>query len=182
MPRDKETLGRRPPPPTGSSQPPDSGSRGGGEAVLGLLGTGLGDPPTQPLSPGPWAPDCFFQLGNLTFAEADYQQALALSPQDEGANMRMGLLQEKMGFCEQRSRCATRGRAQGGAAGVGWGGPGSRLPTGTLGRDPLLSQARVLSNDFSFQESVKNCSLFSRNIVMVIALFIKKKKTTTCVW
>ncbi|KAF0878785.1 TTC16 protein, partial [Crocuta crocuta] len=48
--------------------------------------------------------DCFFQLGNLTFAEADYQQALALSPQDEGANMRMGLLQEKMGFCEQRSR------------------------------------------------------------------------------
>ncbi|XP_072634111.1 tetratricopeptide repeat protein 16 isoform X5 [Canis lupus baileyi] len=48
--------------------------------------------------------DCFFQLGNLTFAEADYQQALALSPQDEGANLRMGLLQEKMGFCEQRSR------------------------------------------------------------------------------
>ncbi|XP_008509647.2 tetratricopeptide repeat protein 16 isoform X1 [Equus przewalskii] len=48
--------------------------------------------------------DCFFQLGNLSFAEADYQQALALSPQDEGANLRMGLLQEKMGFCEQRSR------------------------------------------------------------------------------
>uniref|UniRef100_A0A8C8Y5Z8 Tetratricopeptide repeat domain 16 n=1 Tax=Panthera leo TaxID=9689 RepID=A0A8C8Y5Z8_PANLE len=48
--------------------------------------------------------DCFFQLGNLTFAEADYQQALALSPQDEGANIRMGLLQEKMGFCEHRSR------------------------------------------------------------------------------
>ncbi|XP_035579387.1 tetratricopeptide repeat protein 16 isoform X2 [Zalophus californianus] len=48
--------------------------------------------------------DCFFQLGNLTFAEADYQQALALSPQDEGANLRMGLLQERMGFCEQRSR------------------------------------------------------------------------------
>ncbi|XP_021547247.1 tetratricopeptide repeat protein 16 [Neomonachus schauinslandi] len=48
--------------------------------------------------------DCFFQLGNLIFAEADYQQALALSPQDEGANLRMGLLQERMGFCEQRSR------------------------------------------------------------------------------
>ncbi|XP_032334379.1 tetratricopeptide repeat protein 16 isoform X1 [Camelus ferus] len=48
--------------------------------------------------------DCFFQLGNLTFAEADYQQALALSPRDEGANLRMGLLQEKLGFCEQRSR------------------------------------------------------------------------------
>ncbi|XP_032980050.1 tetratricopeptide repeat protein 16 isoform X1 [Rhinolophus ferrumequinum] len=48
--------------------------------------------------------DCFFQLGNLTFAEADYRQALELSPQDEGANLRMGLLQEKMGFCEQKSR------------------------------------------------------------------------------
>lgn len=48
--------------------------------------------------------DCFFQLGNLVFAEADYQQALALSPQDEGAKMRMGLLQEKLGFCEQKRR------------------------------------------------------------------------------
>ncbi|XP_040818687.1 tetratricopeptide repeat protein 16 [Ochotona curzoniae] len=48
--------------------------------------------------------DCFFQLGNLTFAEADYQQALALNPEDEGANMRMGLLQERLGFCEQRRR------------------------------------------------------------------------------
>nr|XP_058928545.1 tetratricopeptide repeat protein 16 [Kogia breviceps] len=48
--------------------------------------------------------DCFFQLGNLTFAEADYQQALALSPKDEGAHLRMSLLQEKLGFCEQRRR------------------------------------------------------------------------------
>ncbi|XP_045419324.1 tetratricopeptide repeat protein 16 isoform X2 [Lemur catta] len=48
--------------------------------------------------------DCFFQLGHLGFAEADYKQALALSPHDEGANMRMGLLQEKMGLCEQRRR------------------------------------------------------------------------------
>nr|XP_048288093.1 tetratricopeptide repeat protein 16 isoform X4 [Myodes glareolus] len=48
--------------------------------------------------------DCFFQLGNLAFAEADYKQALALSPQDEGANLRMGVLQEKMGFCEQTRR------------------------------------------------------------------------------
>ncbi|XP_058157334.1 tetratricopeptide repeat protein 16 [Dasypus novemcinctus] len=48
--------------------------------------------------------DCFFQLGNLAFAEADYQQALALSPRDQGANFRMGLLQEKMGLCEQRRR------------------------------------------------------------------------------
>ncbi|KAM5329782.1 tetratricopeptide repeat protein 16 [Glossophaga mutica] len=48
--------------------------------------------------------DCFFQLGNLTFAEADYRQALELSPQDEDTNLRMGLLQEKMGFCEQKKR------------------------------------------------------------------------------
>ncbi|XP_049753070.1 tetratricopeptide repeat protein 16 isoform X2 [Elephas maximus indicus] len=48
--------------------------------------------------------DCFFQLGNLAFAEADYEQALALSPKDPGANLRMSLLQEKMGFCEQRRR------------------------------------------------------------------------------
>ncbi|XP_021048333.1 tetratricopeptide repeat protein 16 isoform X2 [Mus pahari] len=48
--------------------------------------------------------DCFFQLGNLAFAEADYKQALALSPLDEGANLRMGVLQEKMGFCQQKHR------------------------------------------------------------------------------
>ncbi|XP_054582693.1 tetratricopeptide repeat protein 16 isoform X1 [Eptesicus fuscus] len=48
--------------------------------------------------------DCFFQLGYLNFAEADYQEALTLSPRDEGANLRMGLLQEKMGFCEHRSK------------------------------------------------------------------------------
>ncbi|XP_030617507.1 LOW QUALITY PROTEIN: tetratricopeptide repeat protein 16 [Delphinapterus leucas] len=48
--------------------------------------------------------DCFFQLGNLIFAEADYQQAPALSPKDEGAHLRLGLLQEKLGFCERRRR------------------------------------------------------------------------------
>ncbi|OBS69289.1 hypothetical protein A6R68_02199, partial [Neotoma lepida] len=48
--------------------------------------------------------DCFFQLGNLAFAESDYKQALALSPHDEGANLRMSVLQEKMGFCEQTRR------------------------------------------------------------------------------
>ncbi|KAM6169979.1 tetratricopeptide repeat protein 16-like [Rhynchocyon petersi] len=48
--------------------------------------------------------DCFFQMGNLAFAEADYQQALALSPRDPGARLRMAMLQEKMGFCEQRHR------------------------------------------------------------------------------
>lgn len=62
----------------------------------------------------PRAPDCFFQLGNLIFAEADYQQALELNPQDEGANLRMGLLQEMMGFCQQKSKCARAG-------GWGWG-------------------------------------------------------------
>ncbi|XP_048204638.1 tetratricopeptide repeat protein 16 [Perognathus longimembris pacificus] len=48
--------------------------------------------------------DCFFQIGNLAFAEADYKQALLLNPLDEGANMRMGLLQERMGFCEQKRK------------------------------------------------------------------------------
>ncbi|XP_006892677.1 PREDICTED: tetratricopeptide repeat protein 16 [Elephantulus edwardii] len=46
--------------------------------------------------------DCFFQLGHLAFAEADYQQALMLSPQDQDAKLRMAMLQEKMGFCEQK--------------------------------------------------------------------------------
>ncbi|EPQ17193.1 Tetratricopeptide repeat protein 16 [Myotis brandtii] len=50
------------------------------------------------------APDCFFQLGYLNFAEADYQEALTLSPSDEGANLRMSLLQEKMGCCEHKSK------------------------------------------------------------------------------
>ncbi|EHB10128.1 Tetratricopeptide repeat protein 16 [Heterocephalus glaber] len=48
--------------------------------------------------------DCFFQLGNLTFAEADYNQALGLSPQDQGANTRLSILQEMMGFREQKRR------------------------------------------------------------------------------
>lgn len=74
---------------------------GGWSRLRGLLRTGFGSPPPPP---DPRAPDCFFQLGNLTFAEADYEQALELSPQDEGAHLRMGLLQEKMGFCEQRSK------------------------------------------------------------------------------
>ncbi|XP_075415672.1 tetratricopeptide repeat protein 16 [Tenrec ecaudatus] len=48
--------------------------------------------------------DCFFQMGSLTFAEADYQQALALSPSDHGANLRMSLLQEKLGCWELSHR------------------------------------------------------------------------------
>uniref|UniRef100_A0A8C0XTI0 Tetratricopeptide repeat protein 16 n=1 Tax=Castor canadensis TaxID=51338 RepID=A0A8C0XTI0_CASCN len=49
----------------------------------------------------------------------NYKQALALSPQDEGANMRMGMLQGKMGFCEHRHRCAARGRQWAGRGGGG---------------------------------------------------------------
>uniref|UniRef100_A0A286XJ21 Tetratricopeptide repeat domain 16 n=1 Tax=Cavia porcellus TaxID=10141 RepID=A0A286XJ21_CAVPO len=45
--------------------------------------------------------DCFHQLGHLAFAEADYSQALALNPQDQGAHMRMCILQERMGLREQ---------------------------------------------------------------------------------
>lgn len=103
--------------------------RGGGAGWAGAPGH-WGWGPAQPcVRPG--APDCFFQLGNLTFAEADYQQALALSPQDEGANLRMGLLQEKMGFCEQRSRCKLR--AVLGCGGRCGGGAGTEPPAGTPG-------------------------------------------------
>ncbi|XP_013368662.1 PREDICTED: tetratricopeptide repeat protein 16 isoform X2 [Chinchilla lanigera] len=56
------------------------------------------------LGPCPPTLDCFFQLGNLAFAEADYSQALALCPQDKGANIRMCVLQETMGLCEQKCR------------------------------------------------------------------------------
>lgn len=58
-------------------------------------------------------------MGNLVFAEADYKQALALSPLDEGANLRMGVLQEKLGFCQQQQRCTT-GRREKGVAGRAW--------------------------------------------------------------
>lgn len=101
-------------------------------------------------APGPRAPDCFFQLGNLSFAEADYQQALALSPQDEGANLRMGLLQEKMGFCEQRSRCARRGRGRRGLWAGPWAGRGRRgLWAGPVGlwAVPWAGPAGALGGD-----------------------------------
>lgn len=78
---------------------------GGGASWAGAPGPWVCGAHSAP-APGPRSPDCFFQLGNLTFAEADYQQALALSPKDEGAHLRMDLLQEKFGFCEQRRRCA----------------------------------------------------------------------------
>ncbi|XP_068925282.1 tetratricopeptide repeat protein 16 [Petaurus breviceps papuanus] len=48
--------------------------------------------------------DCFFKLGELTFAEADYLEALALSPGDEGARYRMGMLQEKLGLRKHQLR------------------------------------------------------------------------------
>lgn len=77
---------------------------------MARLGPGLAAGVGDALSPCSRVLDCFFQLGNLAFAEADYKQALALSPQDEGANLRMGVLQEKMGFCEQTRRCLGVGR------------------------------------------------------------------------
>ncbi|XP_072488614.1 tetratricopeptide repeat protein 16 isoform X4 [Notamacropus eugenii] len=48
--------------------------------------------------------DCFFKLGELTFAEADYLEALALSPGDQGARYRMGMLQEKLGLRKHQLR------------------------------------------------------------------------------
>ncbi|XP_007475100.1 tetratricopeptide repeat protein 16 isoform X3 [Monodelphis domestica] len=48
--------------------------------------------------------DCFFKLGELTFAEADYLEALALSPWDQGARYRMGMLKEKMGLRKHQMR------------------------------------------------------------------------------
>ncbi|XP_074149811.1 tetratricopeptide repeat protein 16 isoform X5 [Sminthopsis crassicaudata] len=42
--------------------------------------------------------DCFFKLGELTFAEADYLEALTLCPGDQGARYRMGMVQEKLGL------------------------------------------------------------------------------------
>ncbi|XP_036605756.1 tetratricopeptide repeat protein 16 [Trichosurus vulpecula] len=48
--------------------------------------------------------DCFFKLGELAFAEADYLEALALSPGDQGARYRMGMLQEKLGLRKHQLR------------------------------------------------------------------------------
>lgn len=113
------------------------------------------------------APDCFFQLGYLHFAEADYQEALTLSPWDEGANQRMGLLQEKMGFCEHRSKCAGVGGGATGAEPCAGGGATCR------GRGPgqeaawwepwakKLSQLCPQNTGFHFHVFTKNLSLFS---------------------
>lgn len=146
----------------------------GGKRCAEARGAEQTGPP--PLSPHlrPWAPDCFFQLGNLTFAEADYRQALELSPQDEGANLRMGLLQEKMGFCEQKSRCAGGERGGAGAGrGRGGAGPGrgrgrGRGPTWPEAecwdpwvKMPELSQLCFLNTDFIFQVFAKIPSHFS---------------------
>ncbi|XP_043842568.1 tetratricopeptide repeat protein 16 [Dromiciops gliroides] len=48
--------------------------------------------------------DCFFKLGELTFAEADYLEALTLAPGDQGARYRMGMLQEKLGLRKHHLR------------------------------------------------------------------------------
>lgn len=138
-------------------QPPVSGPALGGveKAERGSWTPGLG------------APDCFFQLGYLNFAEADYQEALTLSPRDEGANLRMGLLQEKMGFCEHRSKCA----GAGGGAGPGRGGGGGGAKS--WGRGPGLEAA-------CWDPWVKKLSqLCPLNIGFNFHVFAKKKKTFT---
>lgn len=129
----------------------------------------------------PRAPDCFFQLGNLTFAEADYQQALALSPRDEGAHLRMGLLQEKLGFCEHQSRCEPMvGGAAPWAGHTGlWAGPGKsgmKPPAwAPWVKTSLLSQLSLLNINFIFQVFAKNPSLFSEycygNWAFIIIIF-----------
>ncbi|XP_075434643.1 tetratricopeptide repeat protein 16 isoform X2 [Ascaphus truei] len=48
--------------------------------------------------------DCFFQLGELSFALADYQQALELDPSDWGVRTRIARLQDKLGLQAQQRR------------------------------------------------------------------------------
>ncbi|XP_078502778.1 tetratricopeptide repeat protein 16 [Lissotriton helveticus] len=48
--------------------------------------------------------DCLFQLGELSLALADYQQALELSPLDRGVRHRIAMLQNELGLQEQQQR------------------------------------------------------------------------------
>ncbi|XP_074871957.1 tetratricopeptide repeat protein 16 [Carettochelys insculpta] len=48
--------------------------------------------------------DCLFQLGELTFALADYQQALELSPTDFSLQKRVGMLLDELGLQEHKQR------------------------------------------------------------------------------
>ncbi|XP_038230093.1 tetratricopeptide repeat protein 16 isoform X2 [Dermochelys coriacea] len=46
--------------------------------------------------------DCLFRLGELTFALADYQQALELSPMDFSVRRRVGMLLDELGLQEHK--------------------------------------------------------------------------------
>ncbi|XP_077692376.1 tetratricopeptide repeat protein 16 [Eretmochelys imbricata] len=46
--------------------------------------------------------DCLFRLGELTFALADYQQALELSPMDFSLRRRVGMLLDELGLQEHK--------------------------------------------------------------------------------
>ncbi|KAM9117230.1 tetratricopeptide repeat protein 16 isoform 2-T4 [Pangshura tecta] len=48
--------------------------------------------------------DCLFRLGELTFALADYQQALELSPMDFSLRRRVGMLLDELGLQEHKQR------------------------------------------------------------------------------
>nr|XP_025038384.1 tetratricopeptide repeat protein 16 isoform X2 [Pelodiscus sinensis] len=48
--------------------------------------------------------DCLFRLGELTFALADYQQALELSPTDFSLRRRVGMLLDELGLQEHKQR------------------------------------------------------------------------------
>uniref|UniRef100_A0A8C8RNR0 Tetratricopeptide repeat domain 16 n=1 Tax=Pelusios castaneus TaxID=367368 RepID=A0A8C8RNR0_9SAUR len=48
--------------------------------------------------------DCLFRLGELTFALADYQQALELSPMDFSLRRRVGMLLDELGLQEHKER------------------------------------------------------------------------------
>ncbi|XP_030063811.1 tetratricopeptide repeat protein 16 [Microcaecilia unicolor] len=48
--------------------------------------------------------DCFFQLGEMTFALADYQQALELNPLDQIVWNRIGVVCNELGLQEQKKR------------------------------------------------------------------------------
>ncbi|KAG6933942.1 tetratricopeptide repeat domain 16, partial [Chelydra serpentina] len=48
--------------------------------------------------------DCLFRLGELTFALADYQQALELNPMDFSLRRRVGMLLDELGLQEHKQR------------------------------------------------------------------------------
>ncbi|XP_029466902.1 tetratricopeptide repeat protein 16 isoform X2 [Rhinatrema bivittatum] len=48
--------------------------------------------------------DCFFRLGEMTFALADFQQALELKPEDQSVWTRIGMLYNELGLQEQQKK------------------------------------------------------------------------------